>query len=102
MAVTLAKAWVCSVVLTMTASISFWSSIFAPVDVRLGPRMALGGLGQVVLVHVAQGDDVLARHGPHVFCPAAVHPDDAEVQFFVGRAALGRGPTARQPNARPS
>jgi len=31
-----------------------------PVHVRLGRREPLGRLAQVILVHVAQGDDVLA------------------------------------------
>ena len=38
----------------------------APVDVGLGLGELLGGLGQVVVVDVAQGDDVLAADAVHV------------------------------------
>src|SRR5204863_1353618 len=54
----------------------------------------LGGLEQVPLVHVAQGDDVLALELPEVVRAAPAGADEREVELVVGRARADEGRAA--------
>ena len=69
----------------------------------LGLGTALGGRSQVVLIHVAERDDVLVQPGHRlvVVRPAAPHADQGDVQRFRKRSRRGRWP-ARQERRAPS
>ena len=58
-------------------------------EVQVFPGLGiLGGGGvEVVLVHVAQGHDVLAADLGGVRCPASARADDRDIEFLVGRNA---------------
>jgi hypothetical protein len=62
----------------------------------LGKRF--GGVGQVAVVHVAQGDDVLAGALHHVAPAAPAHAHRGDVQLLVGRVAR-LGAAAGHPKA---
>ena len=63
------------------------SSIFAVVleDLRLG--IGLERFGGVLPVHVAEGDDVLARHFAQIARPLPAHADAGDIELLIGRDA---------------
>ena len=73
----------------------------APVGVGLGLGMPLGGLGQVVVIHVAQGDDVLAGrgHGRMLACPRLCTPMMPTFSFSLGDrlGAVAHVPATQNP-----
>src|SRR5205814_5532716 len=73
----------------------------AEVVVAPRPRVARRGPAEVVVVDVAQGDDVLAGDAVGVGGAAAAGADDGQVEPFVGGALLGRGAARGRPEAGP-
>src|SRR5262249_8774910 len=71
----------------------------AEVVVGAGLRELLGGLAEAGLVHVAEGDDVLAGDLLGVGRAAAAGADDGDVQLLVRRAGRRRLAVRRQPEA---
>lgn len=70
------------------------------IGVRLRGGKFLLGRSQVMLIHVAQGNDVLAGHGGEIVVPLVRHADDAEVELLVGRQAPPGGPATSDPEPR--
>jgi hypothetical protein len=79
--------WACvwSAVQMTTALMSFWSRQLPPVGVGLGAGEASARrLGEVELVDVAEGDDVLLLDGLVVREAAAPDADEGDVEFVAG------------------
>jgi len=70
----------------------------AEVGVGFGLRMALGGRGEVVLVHVAQCHDVLVCDPGEVAAPAPGHAYDRDIELLI--RGLPRGPGGEDHQAR--
>src|SRR5262249_11652283 len=66
----------------------------AEVAKRLRLRVLRGRLAQVHLVHVAQGDDVLAAELAEVVGTALAAGDDGDVELLIGRAGAAEGGAA--------
>ena len=71
----------------------------AEVGVLLGPGELLVGLAGPLVVHVAQGHEVLAGQPLQVVPAAAADPDAGQVQFFVRRTGGVDGGSGAQPVA---
>ena len=56
----------------------------APIHVLLGPGKLRRGEGQVLLVHVAEGDDVLVGQAVEVGFAAAPGADEGDVELVAG------------------
>jgi hypothetical protein len=57
----------------------------APVNVVLGLGEARGGEGQVLLIHVAEGDDVFLGEAVEVGFAAAPGAEEGDVELVAGR-----------------
>src|SRR5262249_22737721 len=62
-------------------------------------RVLFGGLAEVVVIDVAQGDEVFAGHAAGVRLPPTAGADDGEIELLVGRAALRQANPAQRPEA---
>src|SRR5581483_3494691 len=54
---------------------------------------------EVIVIHIAEGDDVLAEHLSHIFPTASAAADDGEVEFLVGSARAHKIGTAKRGDA---
>jgi len=69
----------------------------AEVSVAFGLGVLLGGLGKVMFVHIAEGDDVLAADAAQVGPAPAGHADDGDGEFLVGRRLRPADPQHQRP-----
>jgi len=71
------------------------------VGTELRLREAVAGLGGAFFIHVAEGDDLLARELAQVPCPLAGDADDGDTEPVAGGSALRMGAVAGDPEPDP-
>jgi hypothetical protein len=76
---------------------AFLVEAFAPINVVLGPRENLGGLGEGLFVDIAQGYNVFIFDGPKVRPTPSSCANDGDVEFVA--RSLGPSQSTARKNA---